>query len=174
MINNVTDFELKIPVNRAIRWICGFGIIGSLRTAFLTKLNNDGIGYFLFFIGMSLLELLGFLLSYSTIQVNQISITTTILFTKYRINWDEVEVIETDMRGMLGDPDWNNSEIDFDIGSTVVFLGKEKCFPIHLTALGKRRADFLMFLEKLINNRQLQVKPLSSALVRHKNTKVKQ
>lgn len=164
-------FELKIHTNRALRWISAFGIVFFLWMAFLAQLNSEGMVIFLFFIGFSALGLFVFLLSFSGIQVDRKSIIATILYTKYRIDWDEVETIETDMRSMLGDPDWNINEIDFDIGSTIVFLGNQKCFPVEIRALGKGKSEFLKFVEKLIKERQIQVKQLSSVFVRHKNTK---
>lgn len=166
-------FELKFHLNRAIRWISAFGIVFFLWMAFLAQLNNEGMVIFLFFIGFSILELFGFLLSFSNIQVNRKSIIATILYTKYKIDWDEVEAIETDIRSMLGDPYWNTDEIDFDIGSTVVFQGNQKRFPVQIMILGKGKEKFLTFLDELIKERQIQVKPLSSLLVRHKNTKEK-
>ncbi len=168
LMNNAefANTELKIPVNRAVRWISIFGIVFFLWMAFLVKLNNEGNVLFLFFIGFSLLELFGLLLSFSTIQVNQKSITATILYTKYKINWNEVKTIETDIASIL-------RETDFDTGSTVAFISNEKCFPVQLAMLGKEKVEFLKFLEELIDKHQIEVKPLSSSMMRHKNTKVK-
>ncbi|MBK9924716.1 MAG: hypothetical protein IPP66_05415 [Anaerolineales bacterium] len=165
------DVELKLPVNQAVRWISIFGILFFLWMAFLSKLNNEGIGYIIAFIGCSLLQVFGVLLSFSTIQVSRKSIRATILYTKYTIDWDEVQTIETDIASILELDGLN--ETDWDFGSTVAFLGNEKCFPVQLAMLGKGKAAFLKFLEEIINERQIEVKPLSAAWMRHKNTKVK-
>ena len=157
--------ELEIPVHRAVRWISIFGIVFGLWIAFLVKLNNQGIVLFLAFIGFTLVELVGLLLSFSTIQVNHKSITATILYTKYRINWDEVKTIETDIPSLL-------NETNFDTGSMVAFISDEKCFPVQLAMLGKEKVKFLLFLEELIDKHQIEVKLLSSAFMKHKNTKV--
>lgn len=164
--------ELNIPINRPLRWISIFGIVFFLWMAFLSKLNEAGVGYILTFIGFSFLELFGLLLSFSTMQVNRKSVATTMLSMKYRIDWDEVKTIETDIASIVDAKD-PLDETDWDIGSTIVFLGNEKCFPVKLTGLGKGKADFLRFVEELIVEHQIQVKPLSSPWMRHKNTKVK-
>jgi hypothetical protein len=172
----IAELELKIPVHWAFRWICIFGIVFFLWMAFLSQLNKEGVGYSLTFIGLSLLEFLGLLLSFSTIEVNQKSIVTNILFTTHRIDWDEVKTIETDIARLLAIINKSNRDNSKTIkrkGSNIAFLGGDKYFPIQLAIAGKEKKELLKFLEELIDRRQIEVKPLLSSLKKHKNTRIK-
>ena len=154
-MNNDTasEFELKIAVHWAIKWISLVGVVFFLLLAFLARLNHMGSGYLVFFIAFGFFELVGFLLSFSTIRVSQKSIIATSPFAIYKIDWDEVIGIE-----MQGD--------------SIAFLGYDKCFPIQLAMAGKEKVEFRDFLEGLIQERKIEVKPLSSLWMKHKNTKV--
>ena len=177
-MNNVevTDIKLKIPMHWGIRWICIFGIVFFLWMACLSRLNNEGVGYTLAFIGFSLLEFLGVLLSFSTIEVNQRSITTNILYLTDRIDWDEVKTIETDIAHLLNtinNSEWDKTRMIRRRGSSVALLGNDKYFPVQLAIAGKEKRELVKFLEVLIVQRQIEVKPLLSSLKLHKNTRIK-
>ena len=148
------DDGIKIPAFRwEFKWFSLFGIAFFPWLAVVSQMNDAPIAYFLFFLAGSLMEAFGFLLSYSTLYVNDKSIITIILNRTYKIDWNEVKMIECD-------------------GGNFIFWGEDKCFPIQLGVAGKGKNEFKAFLEKLIDQRQIEVKLPASLVRMHKNTRI--
>ena len=95
-----------------------------------------------------------FFLSRSTIQIDRQSLMVTAPHGIYKIDWDEVEIIET-----------NNVAF--------AFLGKNKCLSMNLTTVGNGKREFCEFLNQIIVDRQIQVNPLTTIWFFQKNTKIR-
>lgn len=95
-----------------------------------------------------------YFLSRSTIQIDRQSLMITAPHGIYKIDWDEVEIIET-----------NNVAF--------AFLGKNKCLSMNLIAVGNGKREFYEFLNQIIVDRQIQVNPLTTIWFFQKNTKIR-
>jgi hypothetical protein len=149
-----SDLNIKISTNWVVRLVYLIGIVFFLGMAVWVQINTQIIGVTLFFAGFAILEFFVLLLSFSAIQINRESVMMTAFYGVYKINWDEVKRIETN-------------------GVIITLFGENKRFPLHLGMAGKERIEFSNFLENMIQQRQIEVKPLSSRRMTHKNTKIR-
>jgi hypothetical protein len=148
------NLNINISTSWIVRVIYLVGIAFFLGMAVWVQISTQIIGIAVFFAAFALLEFLALLLSFSTLQINYESVVMTAFYGVYKINWDEVKTIETN-------------------GIIIALFGENKRFPMHLGMAGKERVEFSGFLENLIQQRQIEVKPLSSRWMTHKNTKIR-
>ena len=151
--DNNSSFQIKISVHWFYKLLYSFGILFFLAIGIYAYFDTKVVGTFVCFSSFAVLQLVGLLLSFSTIRINNESIIVKAPHGNHKINWDEVSTIETD-------------------GIVFAFLGNGKRFPIHLGMASKEKFEFTNFLERLVIQRQIEVKPLSSRWLTHKNTKV--
>lgn len=150
---NNSDFQINISVHWFYKLLYSFGILFFIGMAIDVYFDTKIAGISICYSSFALFQVLGLALSFSTIRINSMSIITKAPHGIHKINWDEVNSIETD-------------------GIIFAFFGNGKRFPIHLGMASKEKFEFTNFLEQLVIQRQIDVKPLSSRWLTHKNTKV--
>ena len=149
------SFPIKVTVPVALKIIYIIGAAFSLVRAFLSWGNEHSVVLSLFLIAVSVLCGYAFLLSRSTISVDNDAIIVSAPHGLYKIEWAEVETIETKGR------------------TIIAFIGNNKHLVINLLLASKGKREFYNFLNsELINNRQIKVMPLSSGRISQKNTKI--
>lgn len=150
------DLPIKITVSWFYQSIYLLGMLASACMTILALLSPRIIG-FSFCSGIFFLVLVYvYFLSRSTIQVDHHSLVITAPHGIYKIDWNEVETIETD-------------------NVAFAFLGKDKYLSMNLTMAGseKQKQAFYDFLNRTISERNIQVKPLASIWIFQKNTKIR-
>ena len=113
---------------------------------------------------LAIFGIYAFLLSFTTIQEDEKSIIITAPHGVYKIDWSEITAIETKT---IDDRRYESNDDVF------AFIGENKHLAINLKFAGNSRAEFLEFIAKQIYKLKIEVKPLSSKWLSHKNTRIR-
>ena len=148
-----------LPIKMSIHWItkvtllCGtlFFLSLALLSFFYTHQVLIAVCYVLF----TLLGIYTFITSLAIIEINQESIKViSPPHGVYRMYWQDVKYVETN-------------------GKAYAFFGDNKCLMISLAYVRNGKREFNIFFGNFTQERQVDVRPLSSVWLRQKNTKVK-
>ena len=145
---------IRVTIHRLMKAFSIFGVIEFLLFAWLSWQNTHTFYIALLFLLFALFCGYTFIASRSTIELDLESVVVTAPYGRYKIRWDDVRLIETN-------------------GVTIVFRGDDKRLVIVMTFVGQGRREMYKFLNSQIEQRQIEVKPLSSIPLTHKNTRVR-
>lgn len=165
-MNNTDTFTL--PIRIAVHWylkmLYAVSAIFFLSLTIAIWLNLRSLPMLLLFGFFAFLSIYAFLSSFTTIQIDENSVMVTAPYGVYKIDWADVTVIETNT---IDDRRFESKDDIF------AFIGENKCLATNLRFADKEKAEFYRFITKQIDRLQVEVKPLSSKWLSHKNTRIR-
>ena len=154
----IKSTEYTLPIRMTVYWwakvIFVFGIILFLFLAALSFFSEHDVFISLFFVLFVLLGVYALISSQSTVEIDQGAITiSSPPHGVYMMRLQDVQLVETN-------------------GGTFAFLGNDKHLVISLGFVGEGKHEFLAFFDDFVQERKIEVKPITKARFSQKNTKV--
>ena len=154
----VKPTEYTLPIKMTVylwaKAIFVFSIIAFGFLAIWSFSSHENVFVSLEFVFFVLLGVYTLISSGSFVEVDKNTITVSSPpHGVYMMNWQDVQLIETN-------------------GAAFAFLGDDKQLVISIGFVGNGKREFLAFFNDFVQERQIEVKPITTPRLRQKNTKV--